>query len=183
MANLTDQTYFDSYPIKLPDGENSSRTELIDRYEPEILKKLLGYELWKLVAAYDAGTSPQRIKDLVEGKEYTVNHEGRVQTIKWNGLKNTEKESLITYYCYFFWQKNNASHTGNVGELTPKQQYSKIANGAEKAAHAWFLCRELYGFYGQDELEPSAFNFLTEFESEYPEWVFKKLGQVFANGI
>lgn len=175
MSNLIDETYFID-PIDLPDGSNNDLDTLIKVHEPEILRDLLGYELNKEVAEFSA-TSSQRIKDLVEGKEYTVSHNGRPQLIKWIGLQNLEKRSLIAYWCYYWWHRKHSTHTGNTGELTPMQKYAKTAEANQKAANSLRLLINLYGYCGQPEIEASAFNFLTKFESDYPEWIFKEVGR------
>jgi len=164
--------------ISLPTGEFSNLTNDIVKYEPEILKEVLGYELGKLVIAYDASASSQRIKDIVEGKEYTVSYNGRDQTIKWNGLKNTELISLIAYYVYYWWQRNNITSTSTTGEIKPKNENSIIVGANAKACAAWYRMRELIGFSGQNKLEPSLYNFLTEYEDDYPEWIFKDIGTI-----
>jgi hypothetical protein len=175
--SIINKTYFDVDPLQLPKGVDSNRDSLIAVYEPEIIIELLGYELGKEVIAYDFNTSPQRIKDLVEGKEYTVSYNGRDQLIKWNGLQNTEKKSLIAYYCGYWYYRNNATQTGNVGELLPNQQNSIIASSIQKQSTCWNLMVDLYGYCGQPIIKPSAYNFLTEFESVYPEWVFTEKGK------
>jgi hypothetical protein len=180
--SLTDTTYFKD-DISLPNGENSNLADILDKYEKELLIKLFGYELAKEILEYNESSSPQRIKDIVEGKEYTVSCSGRNQLIKWNGLINDEKVSLLAYYNYYWWHRNKVTQSANVGEVIPQQQHSDVASPALTASGAWHRMRELYGFCGQDELEPSAFNFMTEFSDDYPEWIFKEIGIITYNGL
>lgn len=179
--SLINTSYFIK-DISLPVGVNSNLTNEIKKYEPEILKQLLGYELWKLVAAY-GDSSPQRIKDIVEGKEYDVSYNGRDQTIKWNGLKNTELISLIAYYVYYWVRRNSITQTSGLGELKSKVENSIIADANQKACSAWYRMKQLYGFIGQTNLEPSAYNFLIKYEDDYPEWIFNEIGQINMFGI
>lgn len=162
--------------ISIPQTDFSNLNNDIAKYEPEILRELLGYELAKLVI--DSPASPTRIKELVEGKEYTVSFNDRDQKVKWNGFANSELISLIAYYVYYWWQRNNATHTASLGELKSKQENSVIAMSNQKIGNAWFRMRELYGYPGQHVLAPSAYNFLKENEDDYPEWVFTNIGQV-----
>lgn len=173
-----DETYFVN-DIVLPDSAESNLENDIARYEPEILKELLGYELWGLT---NSETST-RMTELIEGKEYTVSYNGRDQTIKWNGLQNSELISLIAYYVYYWVQRNNVTHTTSLGELTSKQENSMIAIANQKIGNAWHRMRQLFGYVGQNELEPSAYNFLKANEDTYEEWVFTDIGKVNQFGI
>lgn len=178
--SLISSSYFIK-DIALPVGTDSNITNEIAKYEPEILKRLLGYELWKLVN--DSPADPPRIKDLVEGVDYTVAFNGRDQAVRWNGFANTELISLIAYYTYYWSQRNSASNTSTTGESKPKQENSTIIAANVKVGNAWHRLRELYGYKGQHILEPSAYNFLKEHEDDYEEWVFDPLKGVNMFGI
>lgn len=169
--SLIDKTYF-TKEINIPDSTYNDLTLSIARYEKEILIRLLGYELWKLVDAYDADTSPQRIIDLVVGVEYDVDD----NTIKWNGLVNSDLVSLIAYYVFWQYQRNNQTFTTHTGEAKTKKENAEPIGAAQRMSFAWYKCREFYGGNGDDSLVPSAYNFLTEHESDYDEWVFTDLG-------
>jgi len=171
--SLIDKTYF-VQEINIPDSDYSGLTATIVKYEREILTKLLGYELYTLVAAYNVSTSPQRIKDIVEGKEYTVGD----YTIKWNGLANTELESLIAYYVFYWYLRNKTTVTSVLGEVRPNVENSVNASPVQRLSGAWHRLMDLYGYAGQDSLIPSAYNFLSEHQSDYTEWVFTDIGSV-----
>jgi len=176
--SLIDKTYFVK-DINIPDSTYSDLTAYIATNEKAILIKLLGYEIWKLVDAYNAVTSPQRILDLVEGVEYDVDG----YTIKWNGLKNTDLISLIAYYVYYLWLKDNTTFTTKSGELKSIGENAEIANPTVKMVNAWNKLRDLYGYSGQDSYEPSAYNFLLENEADYPEWLFSPIESTNVFGI
>jgi len=172
--SLIDKTYF-VFDINIPDSDYNDLTTYITRYEKEILMKLLGFELYTLVAAYNISTSPQRIKDIVEGKEYETS-DGK--TMKWMGLANADKISLIAYYVYYWFVKNRNTTLQGIGTLKLKGENSENARAGIKISTAWHRLKLLYGDYGQGEYIPSAYNFLMKYESEYPEWVFEELGTV-----
>ena len=171
--SIIDTSYFVK-DISIPVGSLSNLTNEIVKYEPEVLTMLLGYELYKLTLS----EASQRMTDLLTGKEYTVSYNGRDQLIKWNGFSNTELISLIAYYTYYCWQRNNQTHTSKTGENKPNQENSMIASGGIKAAAAWSRMRELYGYNLQSVLIPSCYNFLMEHESDYPELLFTEIGQI-----
>lgn len=169
--SLIDKTYFVK-DINIPDSDYSDLTNYITRYEKEILIKLLGYELATLVLAYNVSTSPQRIKDIVEGKEYTIGE----YTVKWNGLKNTDLVSLIAYYVFYWWARNNATFTGTTGEMYSKGENALNAELSQRISNAWLRMEDL----AQSTEYPyhSLYMFLSENESDYPEWVFTPIGNV-----
>jgi hypothetical protein len=73
---IIDSTYFTG-KLNLPQTGNTDGlnevNQFIEIYEPEYLKKALGYSLWKAFTAGIAGSGPveQRWLDLLEGKEFT----------------------------------------------------------------------------------------------------------------
>jgi len=162
--SLTDKTYY-VLDINIPDSQYNDLQAVIDRYEKPILVQLLGYELYKEVTAYSV-TSEQRIKDIVEGKEYT---DSSGNLTKWEGLTNARKESLIAYYVYYYYLKNHASSLQTTGVMAAKNENAVQVTGAIKAAAAWTRLNELYY---------EAYSFLSQHESEYPEWDFTALGNV-----
>ena len=171
--SFIDSEYF-KQDINLPvTRENEDIDNVITRYEPEILKKVLGYRLYALIKDNSDGSGIYY--DLINGKIYTAIDENDV---KWNGLKNAEKISLIAYFTYVNWQTNKASSTSNVGETANEVELGNRVNPAQKMGSAWTKMRQLVGYYGQDILEPSLYNFLKKHESDYPEWVFKDVGRV-----
>ena len=167
--SLIDNTYF-VRDINLPAGVYNTITESIARYERDILIQLLGYDLYKLIAAYDSSTSSQRIKDLVEGKEYT---EGDY-TVKWNGLKNTEKVSLLAYYVYIQYIKDHAIDFQNAGATASTSENGVNVGPGVLIQKASYSLAELSGYIGQDMYYPSLYNFMSKHETDYPEWLFNE---------
>ena len=168
--------------ISIPtNSDNTNIDNVITRYEPEILKMVLGYELWDLIKGNPS--TPDRLNELINGLEYTESYDGRDQKVKWNGLANTDLKSLIAYYVYFMWQTNHVTTTSNLGEKASLVELTERADPSQKAAHAWYLMRQLVGYNGQHILEPSLYNFLTKYTDTYPEWVFKDVGIVTMFGL
>ena len=167
--SLIDSTYF-VREINLPTGANSDVTASIARYEKDILIQLLGYDYAKLVLAYDSGTSSQIIKDIVEGKEYT---EGSY-TVKWNGLKNTDKVSLLAYWVYIQYVKDHAIDFQNVGAVASSVENGVNVGPAMLIQRASVKLRELAGYSGQDVYAASLYNFLAKHSDSYPLWLWKE---------
>lgn len=178
--SLIDTTYFIN-EINLPTPYNSDDANLDDfitRFEPDVLDRALGYELSQLVQAYANPGSDQRIIDIVEGKEYTISYNGRDQSVKWKGLVNDDKRSLIAYYVYCYYMRDMITQTTFMGEMQAVGENATAASARGKINQAWQMLRELYGYHGQDQLSASLYVFLTENESDYPEWVFTPIGSM-----
>jgi hypothetical protein len=172
--SLTDATYFATPDCMLPQGTYNTIVDHISRYERDILIQLLGYDLAKLVIAYDVSTSPQRIKDIVVGKEYT---EG-IYTVKWNGLQNTEKVSILSYYAYIQYIKNKAVTFQGVGAVAATSEGTVSVSPTVLMSEAGYKLRALAGYAGQDVYAASLYNFLNKYSTDYPEWIFNEFHPV-----
>ena len=180
MAQLIDYTYF-SGPISLPasalSGDFADIDDFIEKYEKEALIDLLGNTLYiELKAEIDA--TPQTFTTkwdrLVNGYAYTEDYAGDEHTVSWNGLVNTEKESLLAYYIYFKYVKFHVSHTASIGEVLLKGENSDRHQLNLKLVNAWNEFVRLRGDMGSI-IEPTAYNFLNKFEEDsYDKWLFKK---------
>lgn len=177
-----DDTYF-VLDINIPKA-STVIPGFVTLYMPEILTQLLGYELYELVKNYNAESS-QRIKDLVEGKVYEINYNGKTVKVKWAGLITIEdtspKISLIAYYVYYRWQQDKVSSTQVVGVVKAKQQNSVFAGVQLKISNACNRLEDLYGTIYDRKIKPTAYNFLKEFEDDYPEWIFDSVDDLNAN--
>lgn len=161
---LIDYTFFVG-EINIP---NSSKAEVksklnlfIDKYEKELLQQLLGYPLWKL---YDADPTPQRFQDLINGVDYDNSH--------WRGLvymSGENKFSMIAYYIYYWWMKDQQIWNSGVGTLRPKGDTSEIMPIYLKQMEAWNTFSTQVG-----ELVDYMNNSET---SSYPEWIPVNLWQ------
>lgn len=158
--SLIDQTYFIN-EINLPQGTYSDTAGEITRYEQPLLIDLFGYELAKLVADYAVG-SPQRIKDIVDGKEFTVTGvDGLDRLVKWRGLINSEKKSIIAYHVYYWHLKNSVTMVSGTGSVKATSENAVNADVSQK-------CMTAYNLF-MDEFE-MIFVFMSENAAIYPEW-------------
>ena len=174
-------------------------TNAIIRYENEILKKLLGYTLWKeytdAVAASELDVDPVALAtkwdELKNGAEFSFEYGGQTITDKWNGFTNSDKISLIAYYVYYQHRINTeTSYTGS-GEKRSKGENSTNADAKPKLVKAWNEMVNLYGKtpysliskdnfmdvnnYTHENAAPSAYNFLLANVSDYEGWIFTPL--------
>ena len=209
--SLIDSTYFIG-DIALPnlDEVSNSFADFITRYETELLKKLLGYTLWKeFTDALDAGSPAQKWVDLRDGAEFSFEFEGVTVTTKWGGLINTDLESVIAYYVYYKYRQINLSTTTSINDVVGLPENATKVNDVRKMAYAWNEMLKLYGdlysyvpewmvntgisqlkwFYKYDSNyqhyndEPSAYNFILANRTDYDNWVFEPLERLNEFGI
>jgi hypothetical protein len=171
--SLIDNTYF-NLDINLPARKEDNITAFIAKYEPEFLELVFGCTLAKLIAAY-APASEQRIKDIVDGKEYIIND----ITYTWKGLK-TLNDSPIAYYVYCQVMRNRITHTSTTGETKSKRENSDNAETNMKVQQAHLRMLELIGEQCSTYIHynNSLMHFISNFTDIYPEFNQSFFGSV-----
>jgi hypothetical protein len=107
----------------------------ISKREPEYLKTVLGFELYK---AFNEGLEVDPIAtkwtDLRDGADYT-DASGLLQ--HWDGFVNDELSSPIANYVYYWFTRDNASKTTATAEKEDKTEGTVNVGPAMKQARAW----------------------------------------------
>jgi hypothetical protein len=170
----------------------------IDQYEPEILKSLLGYSEYKKMIATP---NDEPYKSLIEGAEFEMTFDGITQTLKWEGLKNSIKISLISYYVYYRYQESEYIKPGAVGTNKPQAENAKIVSPYPKMVTAWNNMINLYGWFDNYWFKtsnaniiqpdgglifndsPSAYNYMSANVADFPDWIFRPLRTINPFGI
>lgn len=197
--SIIDSTYFEGEILLTNKTDLSTDiTQAINQYEKEILISLLGYELYKLV---DSTPNIEPYKSLIEGDEFDLTFDGITQTLKWEGLKNSAKESLIAGYVYYNYMHRNYIKPGAVGTIKPKSENSEIVSPYPKMVQAWNKMIFLYGetphwwfLYNSAKIikpdgntifnnAPSAYNYICANIDNFPEWIFTPLRPINIFGI
>lgn len=144
--SLIDSTYFRN-SITIPVGTYSDLTQFIEQYEKQVLIGLLGYDLYtEMMAAYAAFLAvpstplPTKWDNLINGVSYTYG----AQTIRWNGLINSDKISFIAYFVYCQYLKSKQFPYQQTGTVQPKNENSQVVSGVENHTAAWNKFVELY---------------------------------------
>jgi len=167
MANLIDNSYFTgeiNLPGELLTGTFATIDSYIAKYEKEFLIKLLGYDVYK-----DLLANPLNYAGLINGEEYSVQFNG-AKTVKWIGLKNTEKISPIAYYVYYHFMRDLATATATTGQTMPISENSAVISMSHKLVFAWNAMIELYGSYRDSQITPSAYRYL--YQNQPDKWIF-----------
>ena len=171
MANqLIDDTYFIgeiSLPANVLTGTLADINPYIVKYERQALIDLLGYTLYKeLKVEIDADSYTTKWDRLVNGHEYSINYLGETHLVKWNGLINTDKVSLLAYYIYYYYVKFHVTHSSGLGEIVASAENAAKVSASQKMTNAWNRFIELRGIPGDQEIDPTCYNFLNEFEDD-----------------
>lgn len=193
-----DSTYFVG-EINIPNktgtvSNDTAITQAITQYEKEILIQLLGYKLYSLLIADCTGEGgvpvTQIYIDLVNGAEFTHAYQGQDIVLKWEGLKNTAKQSLIAYYTFYKYVEREVTHLTQLGIVLSETMKGQRASSTAKLINAWERMRELYGrvppnykrYFTNPVLgsslsytfndDASAYNFLFANKTDYPDWRF-----------
>lgn len=183
MANLIDDTYFIgeiSLPAQVLTGTLADINPYIVKYERLALIDLLGYTLYKqLKVEIDAASYTTKWDRLVNGHEYEINYLGETHLVKWNGLINSDKVSLLAYYIYYYYLKFHVTHTSGLGELVASAENAAKVSASQKMTNAWNRFIELRGIPSDQEIDPTCYNFLNKFEDDatdgYDPWLFNIL--------
>jgi hypothetical protein len=170
------------------------------------LIQLLGYKLYSLLIADCTGVGDipvtQKYIDLVNGAEFTHVYRGEEITLKWEGLKNSSRISLIAYYVFYKQLERDVSRLYGTGvSIAPAGNGWERVSPENKLIASWERMRELYGkipveykryygrtlngttLYGAYNCDPSAFNFLLANKENYPDWIFTPQWNINAFGI
>lgn len=167
--SIIDETYF-IWKLSIPTDNDNRINKLqpyIDRSQKEYLLKALGYELYKLFVAELPAPTSQRFIDMLNGSDFT-----NVTTAKldrWDGLANTEKESMLAYFAYFEYLEGvNETESGNGVTMASFENSEKIPP-INKQVRSYNL--------GYDQYY-KLYDFMKANESDYPEWDFTSIERV-----
>ena len=128
-------------------GNNSELESFKQRYEKEVLLKILSFPLYKaFMSAFDynedtnthtiKSDADQKWKDLLNGKEYTKNG----IEVFWPGIiydDENVKRSFIANYIYCMFLKKDASKHLGVGLVIPKAKNAQRAEPKHKFTTAY----------------------------------------------
>lgn len=162
---LIDESYFigeRDIPNTYATDVKSVIANLIGIHEKEFLINLMGYDLYsKFKLALKNETDEQRMLDILFGKTFTgLNSQPKrweglislltaVNTIdlKVDGVTVTVTSlgvpvaetlvSPIADYCYFYWMKQKASQTAEMGEMKPQGQNAVPITPRRKMTSCW----------------------------------------------
>lgn len=163
--SIIDTTYFKGriYLADIGSGNsvvvgNTVSTNFIPLYETEYLKKALGYPLWKaFTEGLDVNPIAAKWTDLRDGKEYTVGND----TYYWNGFKNAEKVSPISYYVYCEYLTAQAVNVTGTGTTVNEKQNATSVSPAQNIARA---------YTDMNELNKTLWHFLDNNRDTYTEY-------------
>ena len=207
MATIIDNTYFQKGWLFIPNnkdvnsrpaGSVSAVSQIdffIEEYERELLLNALGVTLYnELQAEIDGTLSTQKWIDLVNGKDYAING----KTKRWNGLKGANQQSLIAFYVYCQYLRNDNSTYLTTGIAQNTANNAERSDPSPKFVKSWNRFLEQYqsmynsaypnvvynrsgmvglDYYGQDNVEINLFQYLTDQNeltpTDFPDFEFR----------
>lgn len=114
----------------------------IDKYEPDFLKKLLGLTLYQ---EFITGLTPVPVEPPTIPPTYEPIDP------KWLSLRDeTDLKQMLIDYVYYWYQRNNATNTGGVGEVKPKADNANSVSPAQKMVTAWNEMAEMARLFDLD---------------------------------
>ena len=174
---IIDSTYFIG-DISIPNNavNNAELTRAIDTVERETLKKLLGD---KLYIDYLANPTDERWVKLVEGHTYTYDD----YTIKWEGLQNAQKDSLLAYFTYEYVLNYRYENFADIAVNRQQSEKSEAVSVNKKMCTAQNRGVDLYGYYNDIIIKPTAFNFIKHGGYTFDDWIFTPIEKINHMGI
>lgn len=182
MSNIIDITQFKG-ALSIPNIEKDTEAfedNYIGVYEPQILKRLLGIDLYN---QFKTGLSDDPIEDkwknLRDGITYEVEVDDVTYTIEWTGV-----DKLIAYYVYYWYVKENYQQLTGLGVINSNAENATKVDPNTKLVWAWNECKKLSGLYdeittGEDltyeSIEDSLFNFIINNIDDYTNWVYNPI--------
>jgi len=148
LTNLIDSTYFIN-ELFVPNLERAGTSEklsnLITKYQRKILIDALGMDLYLALNTNYNSSVQDKWYELVHGLEYDIDYGEGDYTMKWNGLVNTEKESLLAYFTFYYLLLNHQTSFFNTGIGNAEANNIKSSTAKYKLVQAWNEGIELYG--------------------------------------
>lgn len=161
-ALFVDVTDFVRKPYKIPNQEeNNEFPEWLEDKEDEILKSLLGNELWDAFSnAIEGDTTTARWVNLRDGDDYEYGG----YTFKWFGMNK-----MLIPYIYSVYVRESFEKISNIGPGINTVQNFTVINPAPTIARAQNEFSRYAG--GCKNAEDSLYGFLlANYEDTYPEW-------------
>lgn len=155
MVNVIDETYFERGNLYIPNNKNlavepdgsptivSELQDSINKYERELLLNALGVVLYDelQVALEDLDAADPKWKKLVEGETYT-NSDGNVK--RWDGLQGYDKKSLIAFYVFTEYLRNDNETYATVGTVENTSKNATNVGATPKFIKAYNQFIEAY---------------------------------------
>lgn len=173
MENLIDSSNFTgefNLPGEILSGDNELIEGYIAKYQEEILTRLLGYTLY---ADMEANITATHWAEFIAGKVYTYDMFNKTYKVKYTGIRD-----VITAYVYYNYLKDNVTSTGVNGEMMGNVENAVLVSMTPKMVNAWNRMVDLYGSPSKLPLIPSAYAYLTKYETSFDNWLFEPIEKI-----
>lgn len=161
--SIIDDTYFIG-EINIPTDDTNRVNKLqiyIDSAQKTYLKSALGYELYKLFIAELPEPFSQRFTNILNGSDFTNKCTNKPD--HWDGLANTEKESLLAYFAYFEYTE---------GVFITESSNGTTSSTFENSTEVVPISKQVTAYNAGVDQYNKLYDFMIANESDYPEWDF-----------
>lgn len=159
---IIDSSYFDKGSLFIPNNKDLSAQPVgtptvqsdidffIDKYERELLYNALGVTLYNELKTANESTLTGKWKDLVDGTDYTIDS----KLYRWDGLKGYASQSLIAFYVYCQYLRNDQSTYTTTGIVKNTAANAENYDPTPKFIKAWnsFIIQYQAQFNGLPEI-------------------------------
>jgi hypothetical protein len=197
MALINNDYFVNDIALPNLDEIQNSFDDVLERYQEQYMKDLLGYQLYKAFkTVVDAGTPyPGEWDNFIHGAEFSFELGGETINEKWEGLANVQEVSLLAFFTYYEYRQNSLGTTTSINDVMGIPENAVKINDSRKMVIAYNKGLELYGevpcwgfsrystSYSHYDDKPSAYNFLNANRVDYPNWVFLPKMRVNSFGI
>lgn len=165
MNNLISKNDFEStFQVYAGTPETESfLDDVIERYQPKILRNILGeIEYQNFVADFTDGV-PGTTKwlNFLNGETYTYNSVSYV----YEGIK-----PVLVRFIYYYWHLENMTIPGETGQLKPEYQKIRQVINPFKSVSAWNDAIDLV--QGSDAYYPTVWKYLNDAGYTFSDWSF-----------
>jgi hypothetical protein len=172
MNNLITKIDFEStFQVFAGTEEMESKLDdVIERYQPQILRKILGEIEYQSFANDITNGVPASAKwvSFLDGKTYTANG----VTYYYEGIK-----PVLVRFMFYYWHLEMLTIPGEMGQLKPEyQKIKQVVNGAKLAGAYNEACEMIVNT--TDAYYPSVWNFLNDAGYTFTDWNYHRIAKI-----
>lgn len=145
MKTIDSRYFTDLINISNADSKYQDNQDAMKRYSKEILKQILGDDLYLKLIDADPSDNSTDLGKLYYGTEYTDNG----KTYIWGGILNeTDKISILSDYAFIKYSENQWVLNGMHGTTVPVPENSELKGSYDRMVKVWErLEKQIHSMY------------------------------------
>ncbi len=165
-------------------SNNATLQSYINDFEPKILKKLLGYELYQVcLSEWGELVIQEPFKTLLNGGEYDFEYLGNTFKYNFEGIT-----AITARYIYYKYVRNTQKVNTPLGMVNQNENGEKVSP-VQKLSRVWNKMYSIYGngdTYNHQNPNNSAYNYILKNKAEFEAnatWIFTQIQTINPFGI